>query len=53
MEVLFILLPLTVFISIVIAVFFLWSVHSGQYDNLDIEAHRVLMDDDETKPAEQ
>jgi len=27
---------------------FLWSLRSGQYDDLDGAAHRILEDDDET-----
>ncbi len=48
MEILYLLLPIAMVVSIVIAVFFLWSVQSGQYEDLDGEAHRVLMDDDQT-----
>ena len=46
MEILYLLLPLTIIVSIVIAAFFLWSVKSGQYEDLDREPMRVLMDDD-------
>ncbi len=48
MEILYLLLPITIVVSIVIAVFFLWSVKSGQYEDLDGEGHRILMDDDES-----
>ena len=27
--------------------FFLWTVRSGQYDDLEGPAHRILMDDDD------
>ena len=30
---------------------FLWSLQSGQYDDLDGAAQRVLIDEDEDKPA--
>ena len=49
MEILYLLLPIAVIVSIVIAAFFLWTVKSGQYEDLDGEAHRVLMDDDRTE----
>ena len=46
MESLFFLVPVAL-IFIVIAVRFLfWAVNSGQYDDLDTEAHRILFDDD-------
>lgn len=30
---------------------FLWSLRSGQYEDLDGAAHRILIDDDEDGPA--
>jgi cbb3-type cytochrome oxidase maturation protein len=33
-----------------VAVFF-WTLSSGQYDDLDGAAERILMDDDEDRPA--
>ncbi len=53
MEILYLLVPMTLVIAAVIAAFFLWSVRSGQYDDLDGEAHRVLMDDDEVESHDQ
>ncbi len=49
MEILFLLLPITLLVSMVIAIFFLWTVNSGQYEDLDGEAHRILMDDDQNQ----
>lgn len=51
MEILYLLLPLTIIVSIVITAFFLWSVRSGQYEDLDSEPMRVLMDDDQVESA--
>lgn len=47
MSILFLLIPLAVVIMIVAAAFFIWSVRSGQYDDLEGPAHRILMDDDD------
>jgi cbb3-type cytochrome oxidase maturation protein len=33
-----------------VAVFF-WTLRSGQYDDLDGAAERILMDDDDDRPA--
>lgn len=49
MEILYLLLPIAVIVSIIIAAFFLWTVKTGQYEDLDGEGHRILMDDDEVK----
>jgi cbb3-type cytochrome oxidase maturation protein len=37
-------------ILVVIAGFFFWSVKSGQMDDLEGPAYRILMDDDSIKP---
>jgi len=47
MEILFVLIPLAIVLMIVAVVFFLWTVKSGQYDDLEGPAHRILMDDDD------
>lgn len=50
MESLFLLVPIAlIFVAIALKVFF-WAIKSGQYDNLDTEAHRILFDDDEPQP---
>ena len=51
MESLFILIPIAlVFVAIAIAVFF-WAVKSGQYEDLDTEARRILFDGDRGRRA--
>ena len=47
MEILFLLIPLAVVLMVVAVVFFLWTVKTGQYDDLEGAAHRILMDDDD------
>lgn len=47
MEILYLLIPLAVVLMIVAIAFFLWTVRSGQYDDLEGPAHRILMDDDD------
>lgn len=46
MTVLLFLVPLAIMLGLVGLVAFLWSLRSGQFDDLDGAAHRVLMDDD-------
>jgi len=47
MDILYLLIPLgMVFLALVILAF-LWAVKSGQYEDLDGPAHRILMDDDD------
>ncbi|UTF60050.1 cbb3-type cytochrome oxidase assembly protein CcoS [Gilvimarinus sp. DA14] len=46
MDSLFFLIPVAlVFVAIAVRVLF-WAINSGQYDNLDTEAHRILFDDE-------
>ena len=46
MEVVYLLVPLAVILAGVIVWAFFWSVKSGQFDDLEGPAHRILMDRD-------
>ena len=45
MEILYLLIPLAVVLAGVIVWAFFWSVKSGQFDDLEGPAHRILMDE--------
>ena len=46
MEVIYLLIPLAlVLVAIAVWVFF-WAVRSGQFDDLEGPAHRILMDEE-------
>jgi len=49
MDILLLLIPLSVVLILFIGAGFWWSVKSGQFDDLEGPAHRILADDD--KPA--
>lgn len=49
MEILYLLIPLSVVLVFVIGGAFWWSVGSGQFDDLDGPAHRILQDDDDAR----
>lgn len=49
MTILYLLIPLAVGLMAVAIAFFLWTVRTGQYDDLEGPAHRILMDDDDPK----
>lgn len=40
------LIPVALGLGLLGLIAFLWSVNSGQYEDLDGAAHRILMDDD-------
>ncbi|MBN67180.1 MAG: cbb3-type cytochrome oxidase assembly protein CcoS [Rickettsiales bacterium] len=50
MDVLLFLIPIALVLGIVGLVAFFWTVKSGQYDDLEGAAHRILLDDDENPP---
>jgi cbb3-type cytochrome oxidase maturation protein len=51
MEVLIYLVPLALMLGLLGLAAFLWSLKSGQYDDLDGAAWRAIMDDDEQRPG--
>lgn len=46
MDILYLLIPLSVVLVSVIVAAFLWAIRSGQFDDLEGPAHRILSDDD-------
>ena len=49
MNILYLLIPLALLILAAAVWLFIWSVNSGQYDDLEGPAYRILMDDDDPK----
>lgn len=47
MEVIYGLIPLMIIIGLVMVVVFFWTVKSGQYEDLEGDSSRILMDDDD------
>ena len=53
MDSLLILIPIAlVFCGLAIKLL-LWAINSGQYDDLDKEAHRILLDEDTTSTTDE
>lgn len=46
MEIIYILIPLSLVLVAVIVGFVVWAVRSGQFEDLDRPAYRILDDDD-------
>jgi len=46
MDVIFWLIPAMILLGLVGVVIFFWAVRSGQYDDMEGPAHRILDDDD-------
>ncbi|WP_108124839.1 cbb3-type cytochrome oxidase assembly protein CcoS [Saccharospirillum mangrovi] len=47
MDILRLLLPVSALLLLIGGGLFWWTVRSGQYDDLDSPAHRILFDDDD------
>lgn len=48
MEILYLLIPISLILVGVTAAVLLWAIRSGQFEDLEGPAYRVLNDDDET-----
>ena len=53
MGVLIYLIPIALLLGLLGLVAFLWSLRSGQYEDLDGAAERILFDDDEPGPGDK
>lgn len=49
MDILYLLIPLAVVIMVIAVAAFMWAVKSGQYEDMEGPAHRILMDDDDPR----
>lgn len=49
MNIVLVLIPLSLILVVVAVWAFFWAVGSGQFDDLDSPAYRILLDDDERK----
>ncbi|MBT3371530.1 MAG: cbb3-type cytochrome oxidase assembly protein CcoS [Rhodospirillaceae bacterium] len=49
MTALLVLIPAALFLGLLGLAAFLWALRSGQFDDLDGAAERILYDDDETE----
>jgi len=47
MDILYLLIPLSLVLVGVIVWVFMWAIRSGQFDDLEGPAYRILMDDDD------
>ena len=52
MESLYLLIPVALLVLLLAIKLLFWAIGSGQYDDLDTEAHRILFDDNEIKPKD-
>lgn len=53
MNVLYLLIPVSLVLLVLAVAVFFWAVRSGQFDDLETPAYRILMDTDERRRREQ
>lgn len=53
MNVLFLLIPVSLILLVIAVAVFFWAVRSGQFDDLQTPAYRILMDTDEVRRRER
>ena len=51
MDMILVLIPIALFLGLLGLGAFLWSLKSGQFDDLDGAAHRILFEDDSPPPS--
>jgi cbb3-type cytochrome oxidase maturation protein len=51
-ETIFVLLPLALLIAAIAVGFFVWAAKTGQFDDLETPAVRILFDDEEPRRAD-
>ena len=50
MDILYLLIPLSLVLVFAIGAIFWWALRSGQFEDMEGPAPRILMDDDDTPP---
>lgn len=53
MGALYLLLPISLVLVVVIGIAFWWAIFSGQFDDADEAARSILEDDDATAPPDE
>ena len=53
MEIIYVLLPVSVFLGLIALVAYLWAVKQGQFDDLDTPAMRAIFEDQKSKELQK
>jgi cbb3-type cytochrome oxidase maturation protein len=51
MDILFLLVPMSVVLALMVIALFAWALQAGQFDDIEGEGLRILRDVDQTPPA--
>lgn len=50
MDILYLLIPISLVLVFVIGIIFWWALRSGQFEDMEGPAHRILWDEDGPQP---
>jgi cbb3-type cytochrome oxidase maturation protein len=50
-DILFLLVPMSVVLALLVIGVFAWALDSGQFDDIDREGVRILIDPDQARPS--
>ncbi|MGM0482068.1 MAG: cbb3-type cytochrome oxidase assembly protein CcoS [Pseudomonadota bacterium] len=53
MNVIYVLIPVAILFVVIAVVVFFWAVKSNQFEDIEREGMRILLDDDEEQSREQ
>jgi cbb3-type cytochrome oxidase maturation protein len=48
MDILFLLVPMSVMLALLVIAVFAWALNAGQFDDIESEGARILLDPDQT-----
>lgn len=51
MGIVYVLLPISLFLALLGFLAYFWALKRGQFDDLDTPARRILLEDDNTEPG--
>jgi len=52
MDVIYVLIPFVLLFGFLVVVAFIWMAKKGFFEDMDGQAHRILMDDDDVVPQD-
>lgn len=47
MDILYLLIPVSVLLALLVLLVFAWALNSGQFEQIDAEGERILLDEDQ------
>ncbi len=51
MDILFLLVPMSVVLALLVIAVFAWALNAGQFDDIEAEGGRILLDSEATPPT--